>query len=70
MEWEITWILEFEIWNLLGGVPEWFIGAVSKTVVHFCVPRVRIPAPPQGGNSKKQAPNSKELNHIAYKYME
>jgi hypothetical protein len=29
-----------------GEVPEWSIGAVSKTVVRFCVPRVRIPLSP------------------------
>ena len=32
---------------LFGGeVPEWLNGAVSKTVEHFDVPRVRIPASP------------------------
>ena len=29
-----------------GEVPEWLNGAVSKTVVHESVPRVRIPASP------------------------
>ena len=29
-----------------GGVPEWLIGAVSKTVVRLGVPWVRIPPPP------------------------
>lgn len=29
-----------------GGVPEWLIGTVSKTVVGATPPRVRIPAPP------------------------
>ena len=29
-----------------GEVPEWSIGAVSKTVVPLGVPRVRIPASP------------------------
>lgn len=29
-----------------GEVPEWSIGAVSKTVVPLRVPRVRIPASP------------------------
>ena len=29
-----------------GGVPEWSIGAVSKTVVRVSVPWVRIPPPP------------------------
>ena len=29
-----------------GGVPEWSIGAVSKTVVRASVPWVRIPPPP------------------------
>ena len=31
----------------LGKVPEWSIGAVSKTVVPLRVPRVRIPVFPQ-----------------------
>ena len=29
-----------------GGMPEWLIGAVLKTVVRASVPRVRIPIPP------------------------
>ena len=28
-------------------MPEWSIGAVSKTVDHICGPRVRIPFSPQ-----------------------
>lgn len=32
-----------------GKVPEWSIGAVSKTVVPAWVPRVRIPAFPRSG---------------------
>ena len=32
--------------QLLGGMPEWLIGAVLKTVVRASVPRVRIPIPP------------------------
>ena len=36
--------------DLKGKVPEWSIGAVSKTVVPLRVPRVRIPAfPPLKG---------------------
>ena len=31
---------------LYGGMPEWLIGAVLKTVVRASVPRVRIPIPP------------------------
>ena len=31
---------------IIGEVPEWSIGAVSKTVVPLRVPRVRIPAFP------------------------
>ena len=33
--------------RLLGKMPEWSIGTVSKTVVSFRVPRVRIPLFPQ-----------------------
>ena len=29
-----------------GGMPEWLIGAVLKTVVRASVPWVRIPPPP------------------------
>ncbi len=36
--------------DLKGKVPEWSIGAVSKTVVPLRVPRVRIPAFPQTFN--------------------
>ena len=32
--------------GISGEVPEWLNGAVSKTVVHESVPRVRIPASP------------------------
>ena len=32
--------------NEYGGMPEWLIGAVLKTVVPSRVPRVRIPIPP------------------------
>ena len=32
--------------KLHGGMPEWLIGAVLKTVVRASVPRVRIPIPP------------------------
>jgi hypothetical protein len=32
---------------IIGEVPEWSIGAVSKTVEPFGVPRVRIPLSPQ-----------------------
>ncbi len=32
---------------IIGEVPEWSIGAVSKTVVPLRVPRVRIPVSPQ-----------------------
>lgn len=32
--------------NTYGGMPEWLIGAVLKTVVRASVPRVRIPIPP------------------------
>jgi hypothetical protein len=41
-------IMEFEIIfaPVSGEMPEWSIGAVSKTVVPFAVPRVRIPLSP------------------------
>ena len=32
--------------NIYGGMPEWLIGAVLKTVVRSRVPWVRIPPPP------------------------
>lgn len=34
-------------------MPEWSIGAVSKTVVPSRVPRVRIPVSPQNPKDKK-----------------
>ena len=37
---------------IIGEVPEWSIGAVSKTVVPLRVPRVRIPASPQSESCK------------------
>src|SRR5687768_4403448 len=36
-----------------GEVPEWSIGAVSKTVERVSVPRVRIPPSPPRGFPKK-----------------
>jgi hypothetical protein len=47
--WLLFCNLEFEIIFALitGEMPEWSIGAVSKTVVPFGVPRVRIPLSPQ-----------------------
>ena len=38
-----------------GGVPEWTIGAVSKTVVPEKAPWVRIPPPPFLTGSRKTA---------------
>jgi hypothetical protein len=40
----------------LGEMPEWSIGAVSKTVVPSRVPRVRIPVSPPIRNAKKSKP--------------
>ncbi len=37
-----------------GEMPEWSIGAVSKTVVPVWVPRVRIPLSPQTLQSRHQ----------------
>ena len=37
---------------IIGEVPEWSIGAVSKTVVPLRVPRVRIPVFPQPADHK------------------
>ena len=40
-------LLQYEISKQqYGGMPEWLIGAVLKTVVPSRVPRVRIPIPP------------------------
>jgi hypothetical protein len=38
---------EFIFAHYSGEMPEWSIGAVSKTVVLFGVPGVRIPLSPQ-----------------------
>lgn len=37
-----------------GEMPEWSIGAVSKTVDPLAGPRVRIPVSPQNGNAASQ----------------
>ena len=41
----ILFLLQFLFFK--GEMPEWSIGAVSKTVVPLQVPRVRIPVSPQ-----------------------
>ena len=46
--------------KFLGGMPEWFIGAVLKTVVRLNVPWVRIPPPP----NLKVSPLVGLLNYI------